>query len=178
MISLDELGSKLTAGRGKNQELSDAARAAILGAVAAGATQTAVATAFGITSSGVSKILQRFESSATVETKPRSGWPEVLTPRDKRHIVQTVTRNPRMSTSLLVKSASHGASRATIFRTLRANNLRKWRAKKRIPLEKDTAKARFEFACFWSRNIDVLLRVIFSDESTCQNNTSSPTTWV
>ncbi|KAK3897994.1 hypothetical protein C8A05DRAFT_19342 [Staphylotrichum tortipilum] len=94
MISPDELGSKLTAGREKNQELSEVARAAILGAVAAGATQAAVATAFGITSSTVSKIRQRFESSITVESKPRSGRQEVLAPRDKRHIVQAATRNP------------------------------------------------------------------------------------
>jgi hypothetical protein len=38
MINLDEVGLKLTAGRQKNQELSNFARAAIIGAVAAGAS--------------------------------------------------------------------------------------------------------------------------------------------
>src|SRR6185295_10514263 len=48
VLNLTDLGRKLTAGRQKNQELSPTARTAICGAVAAGASQRAVATAFGV----------------------------------------------------------------------------------------------------------------------------------
>ncbi|KAL2132929.1 hypothetical protein VTI74DRAFT_3150 [Chaetomium olivicolor] len=84
MFNLDELGSKLTAGRQKNRELSATARAAILGAVAAGASQAAVARAFGVSRYAVQRAIQRFGSSTTVESKPRTGRLEVLTRREKR----------------------------------------------------------------------------------------------
>lgn len=119
MPTLDEIGAKLTAGRDKTQELSDVARAAILGAVAGGANQAAIATAFGTSRQTVSKIVQRFKSSGTLESKPRSGRPEIFTARDKRHILQAVKRQPGTTTSQLVKSV--GGSRSTVFRLLAEN---------------------------------------------------------
>ncbi|KAL2020746.1 hypothetical protein VTK56DRAFT_7944 [Thermocarpiscus australiensis] len=38
--------------------------------------------------------------------------------------------------------------------------------------------ARYKFACLWLEKIEELIRTIFTDESTCQNNSSSPTAWV
>ncbi len=118
MITLDELGAKLMAGHVKNQELPDVARAAILGAVVGGVTQSAVAKAFGVSSSAVSKIIQRFEETGVVESKPRSGRPQALTARDKRHIIQAVRRQPGTPTAQL-QSVGGGTSRSTVFRLLR-----------------------------------------------------------
>ena len=97
MINLDHIGAKLTAGRKSGQELSPYARAAIVGAVGAGASQSAVARAFGISRAAVQLTLQRFESSTTLESKPRSGRPEVLSRREKRYILQLAKRYPRYS---------------------------------------------------------------------------------
>jgi hypothetical protein len=83
----DELGAKLTASRQPGQELSGFAGAAIIGAIAAGASQSAVARAFGIGQSTVHLTLQRFESSTTFESKPRTGRPQTLTRREKRYII-------------------------------------------------------------------------------------------
>ncbi|KAK3306973.1 uncharacterized protein B0T15DRAFT_528755 [Chaetomium strumarium] len=88
MVNLAEIGAKLTAGRQPSQELSPTARAAIIGAVAAGASQSAVARAFRIERTAVYRILQRFESSTTVKSKPQTGQPEILTCREKRYILR------------------------------------------------------------------------------------------
>ncbi|KAK0725140.1 hypothetical protein B0H67DRAFT_482036 [Lasiosphaeris hirsuta] len=97
MINLDEVGSKLTAGRQKNEELSAFARAAIIGAVAARASQSAVARAFRVNRKAVQRAIQRFESSTTAESRPRTGRPEILTRREKRYIIHLAKRNPRLS---------------------------------------------------------------------------------
>ncbi|KAL2200036.1 hypothetical protein P885DRAFT_58225 [Corynascus similis CBS 632.67] len=117
MISLDEIGAKLTADRQPGHELSPLARAAIAGAVAAGASQSAVARAFGVDRRAVQRTLQRFESSGTFEDRPRSGRPEVLTDRDKRHIVQVAKREPSLTTLRLTNTVAAQVSRST-FRTV------------------------------------------------------------
>ena len=159
MTNLDKLGAKLTANRRPGQELSIFARAAIVGAIAAGASQAAVAHAFSVSRSTVQLTLQRFESSTTFESKPRTGRPELLTRREKRYIIQLAKRKPRLSTQLLTNTIDTRISQTTIRRVLRKHRMRKWRAQKRIPLTKEAAKARYQFACFWLERIEVLIRV-------------------
>ncbi|KAK4247890.1 hypothetical protein C7999DRAFT_40877 [Corynascus novoguineensis] len=152
MVNLDEIGAKLTAGRRHGQKLSSSARAVIVGAVAAGASQSAVARAFRVDRKAVQRALQRWESSSTFEAKPRSGWPE---------------RKPRLTTQILTNTVDARISRSTIRRVLRQHRIRKWRVQKRIPLTKTVAMARYKFACLWLENLEVLNR----------NNSSNPTTW-
>jgi transposase len=163
MFNLAELGAKLTVGRQPGQELSPAARAAIAGAVAAGASQTAVANAFSISRRAVQLSLQRFESSTTFESKPRTGRPEILTRREKRYIIQLAKRKPCLTTQLLTNIVDARISRSTVRRVLRHHRMRKWRAQKRIPLTKAVAMARYKFACLWLENLEVLMRVSDSE---------------
>ena len=163
MVNLDEIGAKLTAMRQPGQELSPFARAAIIGAVTAGTSQSAVALAFGISRAAVQLTLHQFESSTTVESRPRTGRPEVLTRREKRYIIQLAKRNPRLSTQMLTNTVDTRISRSTVRRVLRHHRIRKWRAQKRIPLTKDVVVARYKFACFWLENIEVLIRVSDSE---------------
>ena len=159
MTKLDEIGLILTAGRQKNQELSPFARAAICGAVAAGASQAAVARAFGLSRHAVQATLQRFATTHTFVSQPKSGRPEVLTHREKRYIIQLTKRFPRLTVSLLTNTLDTRVSPSTVRRHLRQQNRRKWRAKKRIPLSKVAARYRYWFACDSLDNLDVVLRV-------------------
>jgi transposase len=163
MINLAELGAKLTAGRQPGQELSPAARAAIAGAVAAGASKSAVAHAFQIDRKTIRRTLQRFESSTNFESKPRTGRPNVLTRREKRYIIQLAKRRPRLTTQLLTDTLDTRVSRSTVRRVLRQHRMRKWRAQKRIPLTKAVAMDRYVFSCFWLKNLEVLMRVSGSE---------------
>ena len=97
MDNLQQFGAVLTAGRKPGQELSQYVRAAILGAVVAGASQTAVTKAFGIDRRTVRITIQRFKSSTNFRTRPRTGRLEKLTAREKRYIIQLTKHFPRIS---------------------------------------------------------------------------------
>ena len=158
-LNLTDLGRDLTAGRKKNEELSPAARAAICGAVAGGVSKRAVAAAFGVSHIVVSKTIQRFTTTRSFDSKPRSGRPQVLTRKDKRYIVQLAKRNARLTHQQLLKILGRKVSSSTVRRALRQRNYRKWRALKRIPLTNDVAKDRYTFACHALESIEDLLRV-------------------
>jgi len=64
-----------------------------------------------------------------------------------------------MARKALLNVLNRKVSRSTIARCLRSYNLRKWKAMKRIPLSKEVAKGRYDFACDWFENINEFLRV-------------------
>lgn len=75
VLSLTDLGRNLTASRQKNQQLSPAARAAISGPVAAGASQCTVAAALGVSHVLVANTIERFTTTASFNSKHRAGRP-------------------------------------------------------------------------------------------------------
>ena len=87
VLNLTDLGRKLTAGRQKNQELSPTARTAICGAVAAGASQRAIATAFGVSHILIANTIERFIITASFNSKPKISQLNAFTRREKRYIV-------------------------------------------------------------------------------------------
>lgn len=161
-LNLTDFGRVLTTGRQKNQELSPTTRAAICGAVAAGASQRAVATAFGVTHAVVANTIQRFKTTTSFDSKPRSGRPQVLTRREKRYIVQLAKRNARLTHKQLLKVLDRKVSSSTVRRALCQHKYRKWKAMKRIPLTADVARDRYAFACDALENIEDILRVSWS----------------
>ena len=124
-LNLIDLGRILTADRHKNQELSAAARAAICGAVAAGASQRAVANAFGVSHVLVTKTIQRFTDTTSFDSKPRTGRPRALTRRDRRYIVQSAKRDARLTQKELRKVLNRKVPSSTVRRALREQKYRK-----------------------------------------------------
>jgi transposase len=158
-LDLTELGRILMAGRKKNEELSPTVRAAICGAIAAGATQRAVATAFGLSTGVITRTLQTFTTTGSFESKPRSGRPKVLTRRESRYITQLAKRKPHLTNKQLTQALGRVVPRSTVRRALREKNYRKWRAIKRIPLSAHVAKDRDSFARWALDNLEDLTRV-------------------
>lgn len=90
----------------------------------------------------------------------------------------------------------HPLSLNIVKKILREHNIRKWRAKKRIPLSKVIARERLRSVRGWkkedfnltevrgSKDHDILnpatytRKVIYSNEYSVQNSTSDPTLWV
>lgn len=142
-LNLRDLGRKLTAGRQPNAELTAVARAAICGALAAGQSIRAVATAFSVSVATVAKSLELLEAPAPFESKPRAGRPQKLSRAEKRYIITLFKRNRRIAKSALCEAVGAHVSYDTIRRCLRAYKMRKWKAMKRIPLSKEVAIARY-----------------------------------
>jgi transposase len=162
MFNLAEIGRIATAGRHRNQELSPEARAAICGAAAAGASQRAIATAFGVSQAVITQTIQRLQETQSFKSKPRNGRPKVFSRRESRYIVQLAKRDARLTHKQLLKMIGAKASVTTVRRALRERNYRKWRAAKRIPLTKETAMARYDFARYWLGEIEELEAVCCS----------------
>ena len=93
VLNLTDLGRKLTASRQKNQELSPTARAAIYSAVAAGASQRAITTAFSISHILITNTIKRFTTTASFNSKPRTSQPNTLTRQEKQYIIQLTKHN-------------------------------------------------------------------------------------
>lgn len=84
---------------------------------------------------------------------------------------------PRWSYRALIANTPGVVSRSTIRRILQSYDLRKWKAKKRIPLNPDVAKKRLD----WCRNWATFTRwedMIFSDECSVQRGSNSPVQFV
>lgn len=158
-FNLDEIALILRAERSSNGELTSVMRACICTLIAAGRSERDVAQLFGVSRGAVRKAVQLWKAHHTFESRPRKGRPEVLTAKEKRYIITLVKRNRDLVKKALIEATGKKVSYSTIKRCLRAHNLRKWKAKKRIPLTKEVAKDRYDFACDWLENIDELLRV-------------------
>ena len=156
---LAEFCASLVANRQKNEELSPIARASICTLVAAGQSERSVAELFHVWPSAVHRVVEHWKKNHTFDSQTRNGRPEALTRREKRYIICMVKKNRRIAQKALINVLDRRISLSTIKRCLRAYNMRKWKAIKRIPLIKEVAKDRYNFACDWLENINEFLRV-------------------
>ncbi|KAK4205971.1 hypothetical protein QBC37DRAFT_267810, partial [Rhypophila decipiens] len=92
-LKLDDFIHDLTANRGKNDELSPAARAAICTLVATGKSQRAVARQFHISDSTVRATIEHWKTYKSFDSKKRSGRKQVLTRAEKRYILRLIKKN-------------------------------------------------------------------------------------
>ncbi|RYP73023.1 hypothetical protein DL771_003891 [Monosporascus sp. 5C6A] len=179
-MDLDEIGRILTADRQPYQEFSPEARAFMLGAVAAGATQGRVAAAVNTDRQRVVEQLHRFRIHKTVHDLPRPGRPRAVEGRLASHMYQLGRRYPRDTYRELQKKAASNLSRTTMRRFFRTLAMRKWRAAKRVKLSADDARKRLNFVteALKRDNLRKLLLALFSDECTIQNVPGRPGQWV
>ncbi|KAK4207956.1 Transposase-domain-containing protein [Rhypophila decipiens] len=159
MSDLNEFASILTANRRRRGYLSPYMRAVIVTLHVVGKSQREIARLFGVHHSSIAATLEHWKNHHTFESKPKSGRTPALTRAEKRYIVNLAKRNRDISQKALVNAVGKKITYSTVKRCLRAHNMRKWRAKKRIPLTKELAKDRFDFACDWLDNIEELLQV-------------------
>ncbi|THC88386.1 hypothetical protein EYZ11_012163 [Aspergillus tanneri] len=160
-------GTEISGNRRPNQELSRDARAAIVYGLSVGQSPTRLAEQFNCTRSTIYDTKKRFLQHNTTKSRPRKGRPQKLTKSTKRYVYRLVRRRPDISWKALTVETPGGASISTIRRALKKYHIRKWRSKKRIPLSKEAARARLEFAREWFKN-DTWHTWIFSDECSVQ----------
>ncbi|KJZ74903.1 hypothetical protein HIM_05634 [Hirsutella minnesotensis 3608] len=171
-------GTLISGNRQRNAEIKPEVRAAIIAAVNAGTKPAEVARQFGLPDSTVRSLIKRFNSTGTLSSKPRSGRPQSLSPREKRSLVRFVRRDFQVKRNQLGNTIPSTASPTTLRRALNKAGLRKWLSRKKVPLTDAHAKARLQFARYWEGNECELLDSIFSDESIIQNRSSNPGGWV
>src|SRR3569833_2916967 len=93
--SLRQFGTELSVNRVSGCELSPVQRAAICGAVSAGASVSQVAEAFLVASRTVQRTVQLWNIRHSFDSDTRNGRPEKLSRRHKRYIMRLLKKKPR-----------------------------------------------------------------------------------
>lgn len=152
-------GTIISGNRQRNQEINPVSRSAIISAVNAGQRKSAVARQFSVPRSTVQGILNRFNSTQSVYSQPRSGRPKVITPRGIRTIVRTVKQDFRGIRKQLELELPLQVSPSTLRRTLNYEGIRKWLSKKKPFITVEAAALRLAFARHWINNVEELMAV-------------------
>ncbi|KAK1992249.1 hypothetical protein LX36DRAFT_311470 [Colletotrichum falcatum] len=104
MADLQLLSSLLSENRGKNDELSELQRVAIVAAVGAGLSQRQAAEVFGCSKYTVTNTLYKFRHNHTFKSQPRKGRLDKLSKREKRSIIRSAKQDFRQPYSDLAKA--------------------------------------------------------------------------
>ena len=132
----------ISSNRPRGPELTPYKRGIINRAVQYGATPKVIAEQERIPESTIRWIISRASQRHNGVSKPRSGYPTIVTDRARRHIIHIARMNPRITYEDLKKESGHSYSKATAYRILKEYGLTNWLAKKRPLLTEEVAAKR------------------------------------
>jgi transposase len=125
-----------------------------IGMLTAGATRAEVAAAFGRSRQCIGRLVTKYNTTHSVQDKPRSGRPYILSRRQQKLIYRIARRTPKIeyrelanTTALILPDGTtvNVPSRSTLYRVLRRHSLTNHRAKRRPKLTRRHALARLQF---------------------------------
>lgn len=152
-------GAEISANRQRNCEFTPVQKAVIVEKLSSGASHRTVATEFKTTPSTTHAIFKRWKQDKTLDNKPRKGRPQKLTKCEIRYIILLIKKQRNITWKALIGSMDGKVTRRTIRRCISKEFSRKWRSKERIPLSKETAKLRLQFARYWKPRVKELIKV-------------------
>ena len=130
----------------KTRELTEAERMAIYTKRQAGATLQVLATEYNICVEGVRKIINKVETTGSVQNLPRSGRHRATTEREDRAIVRLVKTNPNISARETKERLNLNVAEETIRNRLHEANLFGRIARNKPHINECNRKKRLEFA--------------------------------
>jgi transposase len=158
-------GVEISGNRRRGCQFSPEAKGAMLGQLAAGRSARAVAKEFKTTHTTVLALKKRFEATSTVDYKPRSGRPKVLTKAEERYIIRMIYKDREITWDALTNEVGSGVSSRTIRRIVQRHFRRKWKVMKRPKLTAEHARIRLHWAQAWLADIEELVVVrAFEDQ--------------
>jgi transposase len=157
-----------------------------LGMIAAGCTRGEVAAAFGRSRQCIGRLIMKYNTTRSVQDKPRSGRPHILSRRQEKMVYRTARRNLKIEYEQLANTTvliSHNGtpsklpSRSTLYRVLKRHSLTNYRAKKRLKLTRGHALARLRFCRTWINFLWHRRTLKFLDECTVEKGTGQNQEW-
>ncbi|KAH7349221.1 hypothetical protein BKA66DRAFT_600332 [Pyrenochaeta sp. MPI-SDFR-AT-0127] len=147
-------GTEISGNRGPGGELSERQRDFILAQVEAGVRTKTIAETLGCSQRCVQKTISRWETTQSNASRPRSGRPPVITRRERRRQLRIAQKYLKIEYTKLLEEAgmwaSHNTtpdvSRRTIQRYLLDSRYSKFRAKRRLKINRATALLRLKLA--------------------------------
>lgn len=154
----------------KGSEIAVDTRAIIIKLRGEGKTLREIGNIVKRTHSTIQRIVNNFEDTKSLHSKPRSGRPQLLSDRDKRYVVVKVRQNPKLSAPKISSDLENSIGKKVSPSTVR-NVLRKEGFHGRVPRRKPlispiNRKKRLNFAkMHLNKDINFWQKVLFSDES-------------
>src|SRR5512140_1134993 len=177
---LRTFSTEISGNRRPNGELSEATRSAIIAAQLSDKTKAQLAYDFDVSRHAITSTLDRWHNHHTLDSLPRSGRPEVLSPRQKRLILRIIRKDPKIKWKSLRNELPFEVTIRTLQSILRHQfNLRKWRSPRRPALTDFDASRRYTHCKAWhTREQELVENTIYSDECSVQNDPNNRTGWV
>lgn len=124
----------------------------------------------GRTHSTVQGVIKNYKSTGSTTSKPRSGRPSTLTDREKRHIINEVQKNPKLTASKIAKDVEERFQKTicsdTVCKILKKSGYHARVARKKPFVSLINRQKRIAFAKeHISKPLDFWEKVLFSDES-------------
>lgn len=170
--------------RGPN--LTTAQRNQIVGMIDSGCSVKEAASAYARTERCIRDLMKKHHQTGTVEDKPRSGRPPILSLSQKKIIYRKARAAPKIEYTELAQESvfvnaegtpSKPPSRSTLYRVLKRRGLTNYRCKTRPKLTAKHARERNKFSKLW-RHFPWLRRTLkFSDECSIQKGSRANTEW-
>lgn len=144
-INMRSFGTKISANRSRNAEISIEQRVSINTTLEAGKSPTEIADIHDIARRTVYNTRDRWLRDNLIKSRPRSGRPPNSNCHTRRYIYRLARKHPRWSYSAIIADLDESISQSTIQRILRRYSLRKWKSKKRIHLTANDARKQLIF---------------------------------
>lgn len=145
--------------RGKNEEFSPEAKAAIFALFHTGMPKRAVARQFKTDHRTVDRIIKRFIKTRTFDGNTRTGRPSKLNRTERRNILRYIRQDRFISWDRLRDLMDNSVSVRTIKRAVSFHYKRKWKSMDRPKLDKEKARIRLHFCQGWIKDIEELKEV-------------------
>jgi transposase len=155
MATPRQFGQELDQNVRRTRNTSPATRDQAIGMLKGGMTVPEVARAIHRSERGVRHLRLKYHQTGTIQDKPRSGRPPVLSKQQKKIIYRKVRSTPKIEYSALQQEAifvnaegtlSKPPSHSTLYRELRRRGLTNHKAKKRLKFTRAHAALRLKFA--------------------------------
>jgi len=111
------------------------------------------------------QIVQNASIQTSCISQPRSGRPELISPRLGRQLFRAIAINPKITAAQLRAIVAPEISKITIYRYLKKSGIQKWRCKKRPLLDDAKAATRLQWALNHDNQpLEYWRRWVWSDE--------------
>ena len=148
-----QVARSLGQNRPKNHSLNQSEKHAIVQDYINGVKPAVLVARHSCHRNTIHKTFQRWKSQHNFESRPKTGRPYRLTPRECRLLFRYIRKDPTRTWSNLLYYCEHSlgkkVGRNTIRRAFRALKLGHWRSLKRIALNKKAIQERGRFWRFW-----------------------------
>jgi len=179
-------GQELDQNVRRRRNISPGTRDRCIGMLQGGMTVQEVAAAIQRSERAIRDLRLEYRQTGSVQDKPRSGRPPVLSKQQKKILFRKVRAAPKIEYSQLSKEAifvnaegtpSKPPSRSTLYRALKRHGLTNYKAKKRPNFTRAHALLRLKFAHEYRHFVWVRRTLKFSDECSVQKGSGANQEW-